>query len=65
MVRLEWSALVAEADGTLPGLVDAREHRRLFVRLLGDFERGLERRAEPAEETVDFILRDLAGGRAA
>ena len=42
MIRLEWSSLVAEAEGGLVGLREAREHRRLFQRLLGDFERTLQ-----------------------
>ena len=41
LVRLEWSALRAEAAGTLQGDREAREHRRLLDRLLGDLERSL------------------------
>jgi hypothetical protein len=41
LVRLEWSALRAEAEGTLIGDREGREHRRLFDRLLADFERSL------------------------
>jgi hypothetical protein len=38
---LEWAALAAEAEGGLVGFREAREHRRLFQRFLGDFERSL------------------------
>jgi hypothetical protein len=41
LASLEWAALASEADGSLQGLREAREHRRLFQRLLGDFERSL------------------------
>jgi hypothetical protein len=41
LVSLEWAAIVAEAEGGLVGFREAREHRRLFQRLLGDFERSL------------------------
>jgi hypothetical protein len=45
LVRLEWSSLAAHAEGGLAGFREAREHRRLFQRLLADFERTL---AKPA-----------------
>jgi hypothetical protein len=41
LARLEWAALKAEAEGTLVGYREAREHRRLFQRLLDDFEATL------------------------
>jgi hypothetical protein len=41
MVRLEWQALKAEAEGTLQADREAREHRRLLDRLVSDFERSL------------------------
>jgi hypothetical protein len=41
LVRLEWSALKAEAENTLQGDREAREHRRLLDRMLADFERSL------------------------
>jgi hypothetical protein len=47
LARLEWSALKAEHEQTLQGDREGREHRRLYQRLLGDFERSLK--PEPAE----------------
>jgi len=41
MISLEWAALQAEAEGGLVGLREGREHRRLFQKLLDDFERSL------------------------
>jgi len=41
LVRIEWSALRAEAEGTLAADREAREHRRLLDRLLGDWKRTL------------------------
>jgi hypothetical protein len=42
LVSLEWSALAAEARiGDMVAARDAREHRRLFQRLLADFERSI------------------------
>jgi hypothetical protein len=49
LIRLEWSALRAEDAGTLMGDREGREHRRLFQRLLDDFERGL---AKPAAKVT-------------
>jgi hypothetical protein len=46
MVRLEWAALKAEAEGSLQGDREAREHRRLYDRLLGDHQRSVAARAE-------------------
>jgi hypothetical protein len=42
MVRLEWSALKAEVQGTLMADREAREFRRLYDRLLSDHMRSLE-----------------------
>jgi hypothetical protein len=41
LASLEWGALNAEAEGGLVGFREAREHRRLFQRLLADFERSI------------------------
>jgi len=42
MISLEWAALQAEAEGGLVGLREGREHRRLFQKLLDDFEATLQ-----------------------
>jgi hypothetical protein len=39
MIREEWSALKADAEGTSESAKNAREHRRLFDRLLSDHVR--------------------------
>src|SRR5690242_20572718 len=41
LATLEWAALAAEREGTLMALRDAREHRRLHLRVLADFEQSL------------------------
>ena len=41
MIWLEWAALQVEVEGGLVGLREGREHRRLFQRLLADFEATL------------------------
>jgi hypothetical protein len=41
LAMLEWSALSAERETTLQSLREAREHRRLLLRVLADFERSL------------------------
>jgi hypothetical protein len=45
LIRLEWSALKAEAADTLLGDREGREHRRLYQKFLVDFEKSL---AKPA-----------------
>ena len=42
MISLEWAALQVEAEGGLVGLREGREHRRLFQKLLDDFEATLQ-----------------------
>ena len=68
LVATEWSALVAEADGSLPALRDAREHRRLFQRLLADFERSLvaapAAKKGPPQLTLEEHLAMLAARKA-
>jgi hypothetical protein len=54
LVALEWSALSAEAQiGNMIAAREAREHRRLFQRLLAEFERSLQptntQRVDPME----------------
>ena len=51
LAALEWSALAAEDEGGLQGFRESREHRRLFQRLLADFERSLA--AMTAQEPID------------
>ena len=50
MIWLEWAALQVEVEGGLVGLREGREHRRLFQRLLADFEATL--RPPPAPRVV-------------
>jgi hypothetical protein len=38
---LDWSALAAENEHTLRGDREGREHRRLFTKMLDDFEKSL------------------------
>jgi hypothetical protein len=45
LATLEWAALSAEHTNTLQSLREAREHRRLLLRVLADFERSLEKSA--------------------
>jgi hypothetical protein len=47
-ISLEWAALQVEATGGLVALREGREHRRLFQRLLDDFEATL---APPPERS--------------
>jgi hypothetical protein len=41
IAALEWAARRAEASDTLVGERDGREHRRLLMRFVADFERTL------------------------
>lgn len=41
LATLEWGALSAEHENTLQSLREAREHRRLLLKVLADFERSL------------------------
>jgi hypothetical protein len=41
LMRLEWEALAAEAEGGLTAYREGRELRRMFQRLLADFERSI------------------------
>jgi len=45
MATFEWGALAGEHEGTLASLRESREHRRLLLRVLEDFENSLQ---EPA-----------------
>ena len=41
LAQLEWSALQFEGENTLVALRESREHRRLMLKVLADFERSL------------------------
>lgn len=67
LIRLEWAALAAEDEGGLVGFREGREHRRLFQRLLGDFERTLVEAPAKAmkPKTLAEHLANRAAGRTA
>ena len=68
LIALEWSALKAEAENTLAGDREGREHRRLYQRLLDDFERGLAKTAaaqHPRTITEFYASREAAAKEAA
>ena len=49
MIKLEWSSLVVERQSdVVVGLREAREHTRLFTKLLQDFEESLPKPAAKA-----------------
>jgi hypothetical protein len=58
LASLEWAAPCAERENTLRSLREAREHRRLLLRVLADFERTLDKPAE--KETSVAAKRELA-----
>jgi hypothetical protein len=61
---LEWSALAAEAEAGLVGFREGREHRRLFQRLLADFERSVaSARAEKPPASLSDIERAVVTAR--
>lgn len=57
LASLEWSALLSEADGSVQALAAAREHRRLLMRLLSDFEKSVA--APPRAPTTAEILAEI------
>jgi hypothetical protein len=62
LIRVEWSALKAEAEGTLLADRHALDARRLFQRVLADFERSCippKGRAGPAMPTLEQHLQML------
>jgi hypothetical protein len=67
LVALEWNCLVCEAKHTdLQAAREGREHRRLYQRLLADFERSIATAAKPAEvDPQEALRRHMAGWRAA
>ena len=56
MAVLEWGALQAEHEGSMRALREAREHRRLLLRVTADFERSLARAVAPPHATLDDHL---------
>ena len=65
LVRHEWAALKAEAIGTLAADREAREHRRLFNRLLADHAEALRPPTAPREQPRrrGARLNAIIGGR--
>jgi len=62
LARLEWSALVAEHENTLQGDREGREHRRLLLRLLAEFEETLTKPPVPEKPSgVDAVLAEMTG----
>ena len=62
LIRLEWSALKAEAQDTLQGDREGREHRRLLLRLLAEFEETLTKPPVPEKPSgVDAVLAEMTG----
>lgn len=61
LIALEWAALVGEADGGIPALRESREHRRLFQRLLADFEKTVQSLATAPVDPMEAIRRLTAG----
>jgi hypothetical protein len=69
MATCEWAALHGEHEGTLRSLREAREHRRLWLKVMADFDRSLrpkeasasqpkERRAPRLSEIVSGVGND-------
>ena len=56
LASLEWAALASEHEGGVQGLREAREHRRLFQRLLVDFERLAVAAPKPRGPTLAEVL---------
>jgi hypothetical protein len=54
LISFEWSALQGEAQGGLIGLREAREHRRLFQKLLADFEKSLAKPSPAEKQTATY-----------
>ena len=66
LVAIEWAALAGEAlIGDQVAAREAREHRRLFQRLLNDFERTIIAAAAPPEDPLAALHRHLAERREA
>jgi hypothetical protein len=59
VAQLEWNALAAEHENTLQSLREAREHRRLLLRVLADFEASIPPAPAPRNEKRPPSLRDI------
>jgi hypothetical protein len=64
MAVLEWGSLLNENEGSVQSLRECREHRRLLLRVLADFERSLSSaqalpppsRSDPTRQAItDFL----------
>jgi hypothetical protein len=65
LIALEWSALEGEHRlGDAVAARDAREHRRLFQRLLSDFERSLTAPPPRPPRTLQEAAAQIAARRA-
>jgi len=68
LAMFEWGALAGEHEGTLASLRESREHRRLLLRVLEDFEqllmpaRGVQRRAPRLTEIISEATGNGRGG---
>lgn len=68
MATFEWGALAGEHEGTLASLRESREHRRLLLRVLEDFEqllmpaRGVQRRTPRLTEIISEATGNGRGG---
>jgi len=68
MAMLDWGALAGEHEGTLASLRESREHRRLLLRVLDDFEqslmpaRGVQRRTPRLTEIISEATGNGRGG---
>jgi hypothetical protein len=62
MAAFEWAALAAERQNTLQSLREGREHRRLLLRVLDDFERSLMPSPRMVQRRRAPRLVDIIGG---
>jgi hypothetical protein len=62
MAMFEWGALAGEHEGTLASLRESREHRRLLLRVLKDFERSLTPPRVVQQRRRAPRLVDIVGG---
>ena len=68
LAQLEYAALKCEAENTLVSMRESREHRRLLLRVLEDFEeslmpaRGVQRRTPRLTEIISEATGNGRGG---
>jgi len=68
LAQLEYAALKCEAENTLVSMRESREHRRLLLRVLEDFEqslmpaRGVQRRTPRLTEIISEATGHGRGG---